>query len=447
MGIKKRIGVLVICLVVFSLLLVGVISARKDKDTKKDDIKNSWAKDYINEMVKSKAMDVKPDGLFHPSSNITRAEFVKALLVSSLGGDPGANSEGYWADTYISLATYKGIIKAGEFTDTEQKITRVEAARMIARTLNQENKAQTLSCQITGFKDDDSIFNINKGYVKVVNEYGIIKGLSNSTFTPNGSITRAEAAKIIVSTLKVKSELKPDDSKYVQKEVNENGIVADFFYNKEATNQKVIVLLGGSEGGKSWSGELDTQTRLDLLKRGYAILSLAYFGMDGVSPTLESIPLEYFKKPIDWALNQPGMDKKGATVMGVSKGGEASLLIASYFPEKVNAVIGIVPSSNVFQGFGEGGIPNMKDTVKSSWSYDGKDIPFAPFINNSNYQKSLELLKKEQKLEFVNAYNDALEDKNNASSSSIALEKANCPILLISGKRIKCGQAMICVKN
>lgn len=398
------------------------------------DVEGSWAHDYINQLVNLGAITGKADGLFHPNDTITIAEFTKALLVS-MGMDPGVKTQGYWADNYISLATYTGIMNFKEYDDTEKSVSRLEMARMIVRALGKEEKAQALASQKTRNRDDASIPDEDKGYAIISNECGIINGYSDGTFNPNGYATRAEATKVIVTFLNVKSTSVKDDSNYTRKEIGTNGITADFFYNEKGVNQKVIVLLGGSEGGKSWSGDLDNKTRQDLLQRGYAILSLAYFGMEGVPPNLQSIPLEYFEKSIDWALQQPGIDKSGVAIMGSSKGGEAALLLASYFPEKVKAVIGIVPSSNVFPGI-EGFQPCSK--AVSSWSYNGKDIPYAPLIENDNYKKALELWQNEQRIEWTQVYRDAIMDPEAAEKSAIRLEKAQCPILLLSGKQDLC---------
>lgn len=223
------------------------------------------------------------------------------------------------------------------------------------------------------------------------------------------------------------SDIRNDTSQYVQKEVRINGLIGDFFYNSKSTKQRVILLLGGSEGGKSWSSVYDAQNRMDLLSRGYALFSLAYFGMQGLPPTLQSIPLEYFEKAIDWVLKQPGVDKRGVAVMGGSKGGEAALLIASCFPNKVKAVVGLVPASNVFQGLGAGD--------KSSWSLKSMDMPYAPFIYNENYYRALEIWENENRLEWVEVFRDALRNPEADRSSSIRIEKARCPVFLLSGKK------------
>ena len=79
----------------------------------------------------------------------------------------------------------------------------------------------------------------------------------------------------------------------IKREVIEEGLVADLFYDVDQP-RKAIIMLGGSEGGKTWSR---IRQPVDLLvQQGYMVLSLAYFKTQGLPGTLEEIPLEYFEK-------------------------------------------------------------------------------------------------------------------------------------------------------
>jgi pimeloyl-ACP methyl ester carboxylesterase len=55
--------------------------------------------------------------------------------------------------------------------------------------------------------------------------------------------------------------------------------------------------------------------------------------------------------------------------MGTSRGGEAALVIGSYFPTLVNGVIALVPGSYV-----NSALPN---TGRSAWTLHGLDLPYA----------------------------------------------------------------------
>ena len=92
----------------------------------------------------------------------------------------------------------------------------------------------------------------------------------------------------------------------IKRKVIANGLVADLFYDGDQP-RKAIIMLGGSEGGKIWSGIRMRRPGELLVQRGYAVLSLAYFKDQGLPGTLEEIPLEYFEKALAWLSAQPGI--------------------------------------------------------------------------------------------------------------------------------------------
>ena len=202
--------------------------------------------------------------------------------------------------------------------------------------------------------------------------------------------------------------------------VTENGLRANFYQDTSA-QRRVIIFLGGSEGGLPFASQED---RLQpLLELGHPVLCLAYFGVDGLPQSLEKIPLEYFERAFDWLSRQPGIFNEYA-IIGGSKGGELALLLASRYSQ-VKVVVAAVPGHVVWQG-----IPNgfPKSPIGSSWSYAGKDIPFVPLrfsptliwgLISSRYRK---------------AYENALLDKKQVEQAIIPVEKIGGPILLISGR-------------
>ena len=121
------------------------------------------------------------------------------------------------------------------------------------------------------------------------------------------------------------------------------------------------MLLGGSEGGLEY-GDLD----LALVAHGYSVLHLAYFGLPGLPPTLERIPLEYFKRALRWLADQPEVDRKRIIAFGVSRGGELALLLASTFPRLVHGTVGYVPSSDAVSSPLNAAIP--------AWTYRGRPV-------------------------------------------------------------------------
>lgn len=162
----------------------------------------------------------------------------------------------------------------------------------------------------------------------------------------------------------------------------------------------------------------------NLTNRGYAALVVAYFGIEGLSPTLHSIPMEYFNKAVDWLTRQPNIDPNGVGIIAGSKGSEAGLLVASLNP-KIKVVVSIAPSASVFWGIrGPGG----KDEIVSSWSYQGQDVPFTPIASTRDT-----IMKAMQTHRFITLYQEAIAGPE-AARGIIKIEQAKAAILLVSGK-------------
>jgi dienelactone hydrolase len=77
--------------------------------------------------------------------------------------------------------------------------------------------------------------------------------------------------------------------------------------------------------------------------------------------------LEYFTKALGVLRAQPQVDPRHVLVSGVSRGGEAALLLGAYFPRLVNGVIAGVPSSVVN--------PGWPDTSQPAWTLGGHPLP------------------------------------------------------------------------
>ena len=210
----------------------------------------------------------------------------------------------------------------------------------------------------------------------------------------------------------------------IKQELNENGLVADFFTDSSAQPRKAIIMLGGSEGGKSWSR---IQRPIELLvQRGYSLLSLAYFKSNNLPSTLEEIPLEYFEKAFDWLSTQGGIVPNEYAILGGSKGSEAALLLGSRFPQ-IKAAIVFSASSVVWQGIPTNRFELGKDS-KSSWSYQGEGLPFLPYPPSIS---KLDLIL----LRLRKMHEDALQNSAKATEAVIPVERIQGAILLISGKR------------
>lgn len=201
-------------------------------------------------------------------------------------------------------------------------------------------------------------------------------------------------------------------------EVHENGLVGRIFEPATKGKRPGILVLSGSEGGiKNWEAAI-------LASRGYTVFALAYFKAEGLSDELVNIPLDYLKKGIDWMRARKSVDGNRIGVMGASKGGELSLLLASMFPE-IKAVVAY--NSGTLIGTG---IDSKRLGNESSWTYQGKPLTFArckathAFTSQFGNGKPLRLLP-------LNA--PCLNDEEATKGAVIPVEKIKGAVLLVTG--------------
>ncbi len=143
------------------------------------------------------------------------------------------------------------------------------------------------------------------------------------------------------------------------------GFVGTYLAKPSATPAPAVLQLGGSAGGHS---RLPAAV---LASHGYPTLSLAYFGEDGLPSTLENIPLEYFAKALRWLGSQPGVDPGRITILGVSRGAEAALLVTAAYPDLARGVIACTPNQYVLPASSGSG---------AAWTLGGKAIkPGEPY--------------------------------------------------------------------
>jgi len=112
-------------------------------------------------------------------------------------------------------------------------------------------------------------------------------------------------------------------------------------------------------------------------------------------------------------------------IYGVSKGAELALTSASYIPQ-IEFVIAVSPACCVFEGIAK---PTYSGT--SSWTWNGKSLPYVSFKNISvNMMKNL---FKNHEFGFVDQYLEVLKTEKN-EENTIKVENINGPILLLSAK-------------
>lgn len=206
-----------------------------------------------------------------------------------------------------------------------------------------------------------------------------------------------------------------NEDNLVSQRIRRNDIVADFFYPRECNHLPLVVALAGSAGGFLPDKELQS-----LALHGYAVLSLAYFNSGALPKKLESIPLEYFDTAINWAAGQSVVDSTNIILLGVSRGAELAMLLASH-NSGIKGVVAYSPGCFV--------LPNAIDSEddvarRASWSWQGKDLSFAPLtMLQQNNDQAIDYRK----------YVEPLLEDPDQEDYTIPIEKAQASILMISG--------------
>ena len=205
-----------------------------------------------------------------------------------------------------------------------------------------------------------------------------------------------------------------------------DGLDADFFHGTSDKPQKAVIVLGGSEGGKSWSD--CTEFIEELVDQGCCVLSLAYFGTDDLPTQLRCIPLEYFSNAFDWLATQKELViPNDYAVIGGSRGAELALLLGSRHPE-IKAVVAIAPSSVVFAGPPTGKLDAMQGQ-HSAWSFNGRELAFLPALYSWTTLRGLITGRQTRMIE------TALRNSRRVEDAVIPVQRIQGPILLVSFTR------------
>ena len=164
---------------------------------------NAWYYANVMEAAADGYVSGYGDGTFGPTRSITRAEFA-AMIANVLGStysndvDPAFKdvTSGSWANGAIAFCAENGIISGyedGTF-QPNKTITRQEAASMLRNAFHLTGSTGEL------FPDDSAIAGWAKENVYAVKHSGLMKGDADTgNFRPTSSITRAEAASIMVN--------------------------------------------------------------------------------------------------------------------------------------------------------------------------------------------------------------------------------------------------------
>ena len=193
----------------------------------------------------------------------------------------------------------------------------------------------------------------------------------------------------------------------------------------------VIIVVGGSEGGSLFGRRMGPQ----LAMLGYAALALPYYNPSWNNEELPGLPTAFVNVPVDrldavhrWIKGRPDLDHSRIGIYGVSKGGEFAMIAAARY-RWLRAVIGIVPSDVVWEGWGQ----PAPDGTLSSFSWGGRPLPFTPYFDIGPTIAALERGERAS-LAFAHAQGRR-NAPDRAAAARIAVERFAGAMLIAGGER------------
>jgi hypothetical protein len=175
------------------------------------DTNTHWAKQEIDKAVAQGWINGYDAKTFKPNANITRAEFLKSLVVAlkikAEDTDTPFTDDAGWFRSYIAVGLKKSIIKVGDYKENTFEpnlpITREEIARMTIRALGKDAEGT------------------KSGYLVAAKKLEIMKGYPDGTMGGERNATRAEAVVMVINTLTVMSHPKVTAYPKTKEQVNE----------------------------------------------------------------------------------------------------------------------------------------------------------------------------------------------------------------------------------
>ncbi|MPM23073.1 hypothetical protein SDC9_69536 [bioreactor metagenome] len=193
----------VICLLLIMTVIIHQLPVFAADTGYTDVPPEHWAAQYIDEATRLGILNGMGEGLFGVGQEVTRAQFT-AMLVRLFNFAPVESAapsfsdnedESAWYYMPIETAVANGaVLKDSSVFRPDDSITRAEMAVMLVRALGYDS----LTSKTADFGVPFSDVHENIGYITIAYDFGIINGMTNTAFEPDGSATREQAAAMMM---------------------------------------------------------------------------------------------------------------------------------------------------------------------------------------------------------------------------------------------------------
>ncbi|HZD60805.1 MAG TPA: S-layer homology domain-containing protein [Anaerolineae bacterium] len=217
---KRKLVVVLILLTALSLALFGTVSGSQPADNRRtaqesfpDVSSGDWFYTDVARLVSEGIISGYPDNTFRPQGNITRAEFAKMIILAINENSSTASSSfrgvanTYWAKGYIERAKELNII-SGYPDGTFRPDGKITRAEIATIVVRAYKFGKTDFGRTIYFDDISRHWAYNN--ILLASENGIINGYPDNTFVPDGTATRAETAAIVSRALYASEPINAD---------------------------------------------------------------------------------------------------------------------------------------------------------------------------------------------------------------------------------------------
>ena len=142
------------------------------------------------------------DGTFRPNNPITRAEFIKSLIVMATNRtfdfDNVDTNYSAWYGPYVTVAEMQGVIDKNQYTAEElnKPITRIEMIYMLAKTQIKMKGIPQVQIGKIGYTDIGNLTADERALVLQAAQYDLLEGMKEGSMAqlePNKNLTRGES--------------------------------------------------------------------------------------------------------------------------------------------------------------------------------------------------------------------------------------------------------------